>query len=283
MPPTLESIRAQTVHLPAGPVAYRELGVGRPLVFVHGLLVNGLLWRKVVPLLADRFRCIVPDWPLGSHRAPMAHDADLTPPGVARIVVDFLDAVGLERCILIANDTGGAVAQIATSLYPERVERLVLTPCDMFDNFLPPMFKPLQVVGGTAPGMWLLAQTMRVRAVRDSPLGFGPLVRRRIDAATSDAYLAPSLASAAIRRDVRKVLNGISARYTQQAAEKLRDFERPVLFAWCDDDRVFPREHARRMAAQLARARVEIVADSRAFVPEDQPEPLARLIADFAA
>jgi pimeloyl-ACP methyl ester carboxylesterase len=56
--------------LPQGTISYRESGEGPPIVFVHGLLVDGLLWRKVTPLLEDSFRCIVPDLPLGSHPAP---------------------------------------------------------------------------------------------------------------------------------------------------------------------------------------------------------------------
>jgi len=272
---------ARKVELGAGPIAYREFGAGPPLLFVHGLLVNGLLWRKVVPQLSDRFRCIVPDWPLGSHLEPMRGDADLTPPGLARIIAEFVDALSLDGATIVANDTGGALSQIACADFPQRVGGLVLTPCDMFDNFLPPMFKPLQAIGSTAFGVSLIAQLMRPRAVRNSPLGFGLLAKRGVDAAASDEYVRAVLSSAGVRRDVAKVLRGISPRHTQAAAEKLRGFDRPVLLAWCDDSRVFPVEHARRMAAQLPHARVEVIADSYAFVPEDQPAQLAALIGDF--
>ncbi len=74
------------VELAPGTIRYRERGTGEPIVFVHGLLVNGDLWRKVVPLLADRYRCITPDLPLGSHEIPMKPDANLSIPGVARLL-----------------------------------------------------------------------------------------------------------------------------------------------------------------------------------------------------
>ena len=77
-------------NLPQGTLHYSDTGEGPPIVFVHGLLVDGRLWRKVTPLLQDRFRCIVPNLPLGSHRTPMNADADLSPPGLARVVADFL-------------------------------------------------------------------------------------------------------------------------------------------------------------------------------------------------
>lgn len=69
------------IELPAGSVRYREAGEGKPVVFVHGYLVDGRLWDGVVEALGDRCRCIVPDWPMGAHRVPMRPDADLSPRG----------------------------------------------------------------------------------------------------------------------------------------------------------------------------------------------------------
>jgi pimeloyl-ACP methyl ester carboxylesterase len=80
------------VTLDQGTIRYRERGSGQPIVFVHGLLVNGDLWRKVVPGLARDFRCITPDWPLGSHELPMKPDADLSPPALAKLIAERLAA-----------------------------------------------------------------------------------------------------------------------------------------------------------------------------------------------
>ena len=96
------------VRLAQGTIRYRDTGSGEPLVFVHGLLVNGALWRKVTPPLSGDFRCIVPDLPLGSHRIPMEAGADPSLPGVARVVADFLDALDLDGVTRSGNDTGGA-------------------------------------------------------------------------------------------------------------------------------------------------------------------------------
>src|SRR2546423_11055581 len=100
------------VELTAGTIRYRDTGQGPAIVFVHGLLVDGTLWRKVVPSLEDRFRCIVPDWPLGSHTVPMKPSADLTPPGIARLFAEFLERLDLRDVTLVANDLGGALTQI---------------------------------------------------------------------------------------------------------------------------------------------------------------------------
>ena len=79
--------------VPAGTIRYREAGSGPPVVFIHGLLVNGLLWRKVVPELEGSFRCIVPEMPLGSHPVALEEDADLSPTGLGRLIHDFLAAL----------------------------------------------------------------------------------------------------------------------------------------------------------------------------------------------
>ena len=129
------------VSLPQGTIAYRERGSGEPIVFIHGLLVNGDLWRKVVPELSKDYRCIVPDLPLGSHDRPMNEDADLSPYGVAKLIDDFLAALDLRDVTLVGNDTGGAFCQIVVTRHPDRIGRLVLTPCDAYENFPPRFFK----------------------------------------------------------------------------------------------------------------------------------------------
>lgn len=269
------------IELPQGILRYRETGQGRAVVFVHGLLVNGDLWRKVVPGLASACRCITPDLPLGSHEIPMREDADLTIPGLARLVADLLGALELDDVTLVANDTGGAITQVVMTEHPERVGRVVLTSCDAFDNFLPPMFRPLQLAAHVPPLLTAMLQLFRLRAVRRLPLGFGWLARRPIDPEIEAGYARPVLADPGVRRDCFKVLRDISPRYTQTAAGKLPGFDRPVLLAWAADDRFFPVEHAERLARILPQARLELVPDSYTFVPEDQPELLVKLISDF--
>src|SRR5260370_42286659 len=109
------------IELPQCRVHYRDRGEGQPIVFVHGLLVNGLLWRKVTARLAPEFRCIAPDWPLGSHSEALAGGAEASPRGVAHLIADFLEALSLEDVTVVANDTGGAISQLLVTERPERV------------------------------------------------------------------------------------------------------------------------------------------------------------------
>jgi pimeloyl-ACP methyl ester carboxylesterase len=269
-------------RLPEGTIHYRESGEGPPIVFVHGLLVDGRLWRKVTPLLEGRFRCIVPDFPLGSHREPMNPDADLTPPGLARIVAGFMEALELEEVTLVGNDTGGAISQITAAHHPERIGRLLLTNCDAFENFLPPAFRPLQWAA-KVPGMLnALLQGMRFGAMRRLPIAYGWLIKRDFAGAPTREWVDPFLSDSGIRRDTVKVLRGIDPKYTFEAAERLRQFDRPAMLVWAVEDRFFKLSFAERLATTIRGATLEKIEDSYTFVSEDQPERLAELIGAFA-
>ena len=268
------------VKLPQGTVRYRERGEGEPIVFVHGLLVNGDLWRKVVPKLAANYRCIAPDWPLGSHEIPLNADADLTPPGLARIIADFLEALDLRDVTLVSNDTGTALTQLVATSYPERVGRIVLTTGDAFDNFPPKMFKGVIGLGYLPGSLWLLDKAARPDAARR--LFFGPLAKEMPGSEILESY-GGHVKDKGIRRDTGKVLKALRSRYTEEAAEKLPQLAAPALMVWAPEDRFFPNAHAKRLAELIPDGDVVWIENSRAFVSEDQPERTAEAIGRFMA
>jgi len=269
------------LSLSHGTVRYRQLGEGRPVVFIHGLLVDGALWRKVTPHLSDGCRCVAPDLPLGSHRIALPADANLTPPGLAKLVADFIEALDTGPVTLVANDTGGAIAQLVATRHPDVLERLVLTNCDAYENFLPPMFRPLQAAARVPGAITALMRSMRFDRLRRLPNAYGRLAKRPLASELLDRWTEPARTDPGVRRDLRKVLAGISNRYTLAAAERLADFDRPTLIAWAPEDRFFKLRHAEGLASTLPNARLERVEDSWAFVPEDRPDRLAGLIRDF--
>jgi pimeloyl-ACP methyl ester carboxylesterase len=270
-----------SIDLGPGRIDYRERGSGRPVVFVHGFLVNGDLWRGVVPTIADAgYRCITPDWPLGSHGPAMAANAELTPPHLAALIAAFLDALSLEDVVLVANDTGGALTQLVMTQHPERVGAVVLTNCDAFERFFPPLFQYLRVLPRVPGSLALMGQTMRVRPLQRMPMAFGRLTHRPIPPDVMASYVTP-VRHAAIRRDVAKVLRGVNKRYTLEAAEALPSFTKPVLLAWGVDDGSFRINEAQRLAAKLPNATVVPIENARTFVSEDQPDVLARAILEF--
>ncbi|MEJ7833421.1 MAG: alpha/beta hydrolase [Nocardioides sp.] len=268
------------VELPEGRIRYHERGQGPPIVFVHGILANADVWRHVVPGLADRYRCISPDWPLGAHVLPMGEGTDFSLFGLADLVDRVLAALDVDSVTLVGNDTGGAICQAVAARHPDRLARLVLTPCDAFDNFLPLPIKHLQLFGRTPAGLKVLAESLRWRPIQRLPIAFGLLTRRPIPREIMVSYTGPLRDHAGTRRDFARLVRAISVRYTEEAASGLSRFERPTLLAWTRQS-FFPLAHAKRLEGLLPDAELRIIDDSGPFVAEDQPQVLTRVIEEF--
>ena len=268
------------IQLESGPIRYREAGEGPPIVFVHGYLVDGRLWDGVVDRLADRFRCIAPDWPIGSQRIAMNPDADLTPPGVAATIADLLAKLGLDDVTIVGNDSGGAMAQILVTRHPERIARLVLTNCDTHENFPPGIFKYLPALANLPGGMALIALPFRSDAV--AARAFAPFTKKPLPRDLIHSWMEPGQTDPAVKRDLKKVTAGMHRRYTLEAAEKLRGSRLPILLTWAPGDKFFPISYAERLAGDAGNASLVRIPDSSTFVSWDQPQRLSEEIARFA-
>lgn len=281
--PAVEARIAHDVPLPAGRVRVREVGPedAPTLLFVHGLLVDGRVWDGVVAELADRYRCVLPDLPLGAHRTAMEPDADLTPEGIATILDGIVAALGLDEVTVVASDSGGAITQLWIDRGAPRVARVVLTPCDCFDNFLPPGFSLYQLLARVPGAISVVLASTRLRAVRELPIAFGGLTHRRIDDALAQSWLGPARVDAGIRRDLGAFLRGISGQRLDAASQRLGAFDRPVLLPWAPEQAWFPIEHARRLATILPDAQVVEIRDSGGFINLDRPAALAATITEF--
>ncbi len=253
------------------------------VVLLHGLLVGPELWDGVVDRL-DR-RCIVPVLPLGCHPTPLPAGADRTPAGVAAMVADLLEHLDLRDVTLVGNDSGGALAQLVAADHGERVGRLVLTPCDLYEDFPPRMFHPLvwaaRIPGGLFAAVWPLGIVPRLRRL---PIAFGLLTKRPAPhRALEDRWLRAYLKGPrGVRRDTAAIVRAVRPQITIDVAERLEAFPGPVLLAWAPEDRAFRLSQAERLAAALPDARIETIEDSFTFVSLDQPTRTAELIATFA-
>ncbi|MFC8386508.1 alpha/beta fold hydrolase [Nocardia sp. NPDC057272] len=276
---------SRLVHLPQGTIRIYERGQGEPVLFVHGLFANAAAWRKVVPRLADSYRCITADWPFGAHRIPMTPDADLTPLGIAETIADVIETVDLDAVTLVGNDGGGMLSQLVVTHRPERIARLVLTPCDAYENFPPPLFDYLCWMArtpgaGSLTGLLLRFPTVRQTYAR-SRFGFGGLSNNPICGELIDHYLHGMTHDRAIVRDSLKFLRAVDNKYTLDAAARFRSATLPVLIAWAEQDRFFPFEHARRLAEDFPNARLASITNSLTWVAEDQPARTAAVIDQF--
>lgn len=267
------------VETPHGPVRVRDTGgSGPPVLLVHSLLLDPDLYAPLVPLLTERgYRCLVPELPLGAHRLALHLEADRTPPGLARLLVEVLDGLGVDRAHVVGVDTGGALTQLLMAHHRDRVGSVILTACDAYEDFPPRsilgrLFTPLF----TRPVLAVAAQGLRKAPARRLFV-LRPFTHRGVDDETLVRWTSP-LRDPLVRRDVSRAFRSMHPRHTLAAAEANRDFPRPVLIAWGDDDRVFGRHLAERLARDLPHARLVTLTDCAAFASLDQPGPLAELI-----
>jgi pimeloyl-ACP methyl ester carboxylesterase len=271
----------QEIELSAGTIEYEDTeGPGPIVVLLHGLAMDGSLWRQVVRELRTDHRCVVPTLPVGAHRRPMRADADLSLGGLAKLQAEFLEALDLREVTLVGNDLG--LFQVTACEYPERLARLVITSCEAFDNIPPGLPGHTVALAARLPGgLFALVQPLRLRALRRLPFALGWMAKRPIPHEITDAWLRPLLTQRQIRRDLLKYLHHYDKRDLLAAAECLRSFDRPVLVVWAAEDRVMPPEHGRRLAELLPHSRLIEIADSYTLIPEDQPGELARAIRQF--
>jgi pimeloyl-ACP methyl ester carboxylesterase len=270
------------VSLDAGTIHYETLGPddGRPVVFVHGYAMGNSLWRPLAERLARRgLRCIAPTWPLGAHTEPMHDGTDLTMEGMAAIVGDLLETLGLDDVVLVGNDTGGAICQIVATNNPVRLGALVLTGCDAFEHFPPPVLKPLIAASKSRAVFRAALQPVRTRFGRKR--AYGALAYADIDHLAAE-WVKPALTDSRIREDLRRFTGSMAPESMVRAGKRLPEFTKPALIAWSSDDAFFPLDDGRRLATALPNARLEIIEHAKTFSMIDQPDELARLIGEFA-
>jgi pimeloyl-ACP methyl ester carboxylesterase len=273
------------VELAAGTVEYGDTGgSGPPLVLLHGLAMDGRVWDGVIEELGDRLRCLTPVLPFGAHRVALNADADLSLRGLGRLVSDFLAALDLRDTTVVFNDWGGAQTMVADGLM-ERVGRLVLTPCEAFENYPPGIPGRIAALSGRLPGgLSMMRHALALRPLRQLPFVYGRMSKRGVSEELMRTWLEP-LAQAEIRRDLRKYVVYVrqGRRDMLAATPALASFTRPVLVLWGSDDRLMRPANGRRLADAFPNARLVEVPDSYVLMPIDQPAVVARELGAFVS
>jgi pimeloyl-ACP methyl ester carboxylesterase len=268
----------KSVATPSGRIAYVEKGTGPVALFVHGVLLNGHLWRNQLEALSDMRRCIAIDL-LAHGDTEIDGGQDVSVTANARMIGEFFDALRIEQADLIGNDSGGGIAQIFAALHPDRVRSLTLTDCDAHDNWPPDAFKPfLEMVA--AGGLQRTLEAMLAdKGVYRSAGALGPAYEHpdRITDATIEIYLRPFLRTEGRLRDFERFLLAFDCRHTLAIESSLRKLQAPTLIVWGTDDLYFDVRWSKWLEDTIpgTKRRVELPG-ARIFFPEERPEELNR-------
>ena len=282
----MAEFETRAVRLPAGTLDYVDTGGDGPVVvLVHGVAMDGSVWRYVVDELSPGHRVVVPTLPLGSHRGPIEPGTDLSPDGVARVLGDFLDALDLTGITLVQNDAStGLLLAVSDQPAAARIARLVLASVEAFDNFPPGLpGRSVWMAAKLPGGIEATVQPLRFHALRRLPMAYGLMSKRPVPRAVTDRWVRPLLGSAEARRDLRAYLRGARPGRLLEAARQAPGFDRPVLVVWAAEDRMMPLAHGRRLADLFPQGSYLEIEDSRTLIPEDRPTALADAITSFLA
>ncbi len=273
--------RRSTVSTRVGPVPVRAFGpaADAPVVLcVHGALVDGRVWDGVAARLAGEVTVLLPDLPLGAHRLAVPDRSRLNPPDLAGAIVDLLDGLGLARATLVGNDSGGALSQVAVAAFPERFDALVLTSCDAFAHFPPPLLRPLPWLVRIPGGTRAIARLFSIPALLSRPGRLNLLVAQPVDRALVEACLAPVLGDDGVRDDFTAFVRSMDAAHTLGAAKRLAGWAKPAVIAWSRRARIFPPRDGERLAATLPDAELVWIEDALTFSMLDQPDAVAAAV-----
>ncbi|MGY1709003.1 alpha/beta fold hydrolase [Geodermatophilus sp. SYSU D00758] len=265
-----------------GPVPVRAAGTGPTVLAVHGALVDGRLWDGVAERLAPHARVLLPDLPLGAHRRAVPDRSRLTPPDLAGAVLDVLGAVGADTAVLVGNDTGGALAQLAVAAAPQRVAGLVLAGCDAFEHFPPPLLRPLPRLAAVPGVTRLVVRTFAVPALLADPGRSNLFSRRGLGRPLVADLLHPARTDRAVRADLTALLRTVRPEPLLAAAGALGSWGGPAAVVWGRRDRVFPPRDAVRLAGLLGTT-VTWLDDALTFVPVDRPDAVADAVTGVLA
>jgi pimeloyl-ACP methyl ester carboxylesterase len=268
----------RNVETASGRISYTEQGTGPVALFVHGVLLNGHLWRHQLAQLSDLRRCIAVDL-LAHGDTEIAPDQDVSVTANALMLKSFLDALNIGQVDLVGNDSGGGIAQIFAALHPERLRSLTLTDCDTHDNWPPEAFKPFLAMAAAGGLRGALEGMLADKSVYRSPQALGPAYEHpeRLSDESIETYLRPLVRTEQRTRDFQRFLAAFDNVQTVRLESRLRTLQVPTLIVWGTDDIYFPVKWSRWLADTIpgTRRRVELEG-ARIFFPEERWAELNR-------
>jgi len=266
------------LDLPQGRIAYADRGAGPVALFIHGFPLNSYQWRGALERLSGQYRCLAPDL-MGLGYTEVSNVQDLSPQAQSDMLFALLDALSVASVHLIANDSGGTIAQLFAVQHPTRVRTLLLTNCDVHENSPPP-----QMAGSIAKaraGIYdqKIALHLDDRAYARSANGIGGgayMDPTNFSDETLEYYFKPLVASPERRAQLNRYLAAFEPNPLLAIEGALRRSALPARMVWGTADPLFPIRWAEWLNQALPKSRgVRFVEGGKLFWPEERPDILA--------
>jgi pimeloyl-ACP methyl ester carboxylesterase len=265
-----------SAQTPSGRISYVEQGTGPVALFVHGVLLNGHLWRYQLAGLSDIRRCIAVDL-LAHGETEIAPDQDVSVTANAKMLNEFVDALSIDQVDLVGNDSGGGISQIFAALFPERIRSLTLTDCDTHDNWPPEAFKPFLAMAAKGGLSAKLEAMLADKTIYRSPAELGPAYEHpeRLGDEDIERYLRPFVRTERRTRELQRFLAAFDNQHTLAIEDRLKALKAPTLIVWGTDDVYFDVKWSHWLASSIpgTRRRVEFQG-ARLFFPEERWQEL---------
>lgn len=263
---------------PFGRIAYVEQGTGPAALFLHGFPLNGLQWRGSLERLSPYRRCLAPDL-MGLGYTEVSEQQNLSPQAQADMLAAFLDSLAIPSVDLVANDSGGTIAQLFAVQHPNRVRTMLLTNCDVHENSPPAQMR--NSINAAKAGTYdqKMQRHLDDRAYARSEKGIIGSAYMNPANVTDDAieyYFRPLVASPLRKSQLNRHLAAHEPNPLIAIEPALRRLNAPARMVWGTADPLFPVVWATWLDKTLPGSRgIRLVEGGKLFWPEEMPEVVA--------
>jgi pimeloyl-ACP methyl ester carboxylesterase len=254
-------------------VAYTDVGSGEPLVLLHGIPTWFYLYNDVIPLLADHYRVIAPDF-LEHGWSDRRDRFDRSLLVQAKMILRFLDVLKLERVNLVGHDTGGGVSLILGVEAPERIMRLVLCNIVVYDSW------PIDDMLMLGHPLWKHKPVEEIVEYLVSGLSDGLSRPERLTPEFKEGIVAP-YANEEGKMSLIRNASALNTNHTMALVDRHQDICVPTLLLWGVDDPWQRITDGERLVQEIPNAKLVRVKNASHWIPQDAPEEFAREIKAF--
>jgi len=263
-------------------IAFRKIGAGDPLLFLHGWPLTSVTFRRLIPLLEKHFTCYLPDLP-GCGESRWTKQTDFSIEGRAKILATLIDELDLRNYFMLAHDTGATIGRMLARLQADRIRKFAIINTEIPFHRPPwiPLYQRLMVLPGSN---LLFRQLLRSRQFLRSQLGFGSCFcdLTLLEGDFRELVVMPLIASPGRLEGQARAIRGINWSVVDSLARIHGEIRAPVLLVWGEQDQTFPIHLAKQMATQFSNcAGFEAIPNAKLLVHEEQPEQVAASLLRF--